>query len=92
MDKLIAFHDVDIQWGNHDLLWIGAAMGNEAMIANVMRQGINYNTYDLLEDGYGINLLLFPCSRTAPTGMTPVRFSCLRTSLTKTSLIPLTLP
>ncbi len=56
MDKLIAFHDVDIQWGNHDLLWIGAAMGNEAMIANVMRQGINYNTYDLLEDGYGINL------------------------------------
>ena len=56
MDELIAFHDVDIQWGNHDLLWIGAAMGNEALITNVMRQGINYNTFDLLEDGYGINL------------------------------------
>ena len=56
MDELIAFHDVDIQWGNHDLQWLGAAMGSEALIANVMRQGINYNTFDLLEDGYGINL------------------------------------
>lgn len=56
MDELIAFHDVDIQWGNHDLLWLGAALGNEALITNVIRQGINYNTFDLLEDGYGINL------------------------------------
>ena len=56
MDELIAFHDVDIQWGNHDILWLGASLGNEAMIANVLRQGINYSTFDLLEDGYGINL------------------------------------
>ncbi len=56
MNELIEFGDVDIQWGNHDVLWLGAAAGNRACIANVMRQGISYNNFDLLEDGYGINL------------------------------------
>lgn len=56
MNELIEFKDVDIQWGNHDILWMGAAAGNRACIANVMRQGISYNNFDLLEDGYGINL------------------------------------
>jgi len=56
MDALINCHDVDIQWGNHDISWMGAAAGNWACIANVIRLGISYNNFDLLEDGYGINL------------------------------------
>lgn len=56
MDALINCHDVDIQWGNHDISWMGAASGNWACIANVIRLGISYNNFDLLEDGYGINL------------------------------------
>ena len=56
MDALIGCHDVDIQWGNHDVSWMGAAAGNWACIANVIRLGISYNNFDLLEDGYGINL------------------------------------
>lgn len=56
MDALIDCHDVDIQWGNHDISWMGAAAGNWACIANVLRLGISYNNFDLLEDGYGINL------------------------------------
>lgn len=56
MDELMEFHDVDIQWGNHDISWMGAAAGNWACIANVIRLGISYNNFDLLEDGYGINL------------------------------------
>ena len=56
MDALMGFHDVDIQWGNHDISWMGAAAGNLVCIANVLRLGISYNTFDLLEDGYGINL------------------------------------
>lgn len=56
MNALIDFHDVDIQWGNHDILWMGAAAGNRACIANAIRLGIGYNTFDLLEDGYSINL------------------------------------
>ncbi len=56
MDALIDCHDVDIQWGNHDISWMGAAAGNWACIANVIRLGISYNNFDLLEDGYGINL------------------------------------
>lgn len=56
MDILIGCRDVDIQWGNHDISWMGAACGNPACIANVVRLGISYNNFDLLEDGYGINL------------------------------------
>lgn len=56
MDELMQFHDVDIQWGNHDVSWMGAATGNLACICNVLRIAIRYNGFDLLEDGYGINL------------------------------------
>lgn len=56
MDELMSGYDVDIQWGNHDVSWMGAAAGNWACICNVLRLGISYNTFDLLEDGYGINL------------------------------------
>lgn len=56
LDALMNARDVDIQWGNHDISWMGAAAGNWALIANVIRLGISYNSFDLLEDGYGINL------------------------------------
>ncbi|MBQ7797329.1 MAG: fructose-1,6-bisphosphatase [Lachnospiraceae bacterium] len=56
MEELIRSHDVDIQWGNHDISWMGAACGNLACISNVLRIAIRYNCFDLLEDGYGINL------------------------------------
>lgn len=56
MDELMKLHHVDIQWGNHDISWMGAVAGNWACIANVIRLGISYNTFDVLEDGYGINL------------------------------------
>ena len=56
MEELMNFHDVDIQWGNHDVSWMGAAAGNTACIANVLRIATSYNSFDVLEDGYGINL------------------------------------
>ena len=56
MDELINMHDVDIQWGNHDISWMGAASGNKALVANVIRIAMRYNTFDILEDGYGLNL------------------------------------
>lgn len=56
MEELIHFHDADIQWGNHDVSWMGSATGNRALIANVIRMAISYNNFDVLEDGYGINL------------------------------------
>ena len=56
MNELMCFHDVDIQWGNHDISWMGAATGNLACICNVLRIAISYNSFDVLEDGYGINL------------------------------------
>ncbi len=56
MNALMRFHDVDIQWGNHDISWMGAATGNLASICVVLRIAISYNSFDVLEDGYGINL------------------------------------
>lgn len=56
MDFLMEYHDVDFQWGNHDIVWMGAATGNWACIANVLRMNISYNNFDMLEIGYGINL------------------------------------
>ena len=52
----MSMHDVDIQWGNHDISWMGAASGNPALIANVIRIAMRYNNFDVLEDGYGLNL------------------------------------
>ena len=56
MEELIEYGDVDIQWGNHDISWMGAATGNRACICNVLRMALGYNGFDVLEDGYGINL------------------------------------
>lgn len=57
MDKLMEYHSLDIQWGNHDLVWMGAAAGQLCCIANVVRVCARYGNLDTLEDGYGINLL-----------------------------------
>ncbi|HRR49619.1 MAG TPA: fructose-1,6-bisphosphatase [Bacteroidales bacterium] len=57
MDILCDYHNVDIQWGNHDLIWMGAAAGSEACMANVIRICLRYTNLATLEDGYGINLL-----------------------------------
>ncbi|MDD7593397.1 MAG: fructose-1,6-bisphosphatase [Peptoniphilaceae bacterium] len=56
IEELIAFDDVDIQWGNHDVVWMGAQLGNETCMMAVLRNAIKYNTFDVLEDGYGIHL------------------------------------
>lgn len=56
LDELIDFHNVDIEWGNHDIEWMGAALGNETLILNALRIAVRYNCYDMLEDGYGISL------------------------------------
>ncbi len=57
MDMLEQHHNFDVQWGNHDILWMGAASGNLACIANVLRISLRYANIDVIEDGYGINLL-----------------------------------
>ena len=57
MDILCNYHNFDIQWGNHDILWMGAAAGNDCCMANVLRLAMRFGNLSVLEDGYGINLL-----------------------------------
>lgn len=57
MDTLMQYHSLDFQWGNHDVLWMGAAAGSEACIANVIRVGLRYANTVTIEDGYAISLL-----------------------------------
>lgn len=57
MDTLADYKGFDIQWGNHDALWMGAAAGNDCCIANVLRIALRYGNMDTLEEGYGINLV-----------------------------------
>ncbi len=57
MDMLGNYNNCDIQWGNHDLIWMGAAAGSAACMANVLRISLRYANLETLEDGYGINLL-----------------------------------
>lgn len=57
MDTLCEYDRFDMQWGNHDALWMGAAAGNDACIANVLRLSLRYGNMATLEDGYGINLV-----------------------------------
>lgn len=63
MDTLMKHHSVDIQWGNHDVYWMGAAAGSAACICNVIRISAKYGNLNLLEDSYGINLV--PLARLA---------------------------
>lgn len=57
MDTLINYHNVDIQWGNHDILWMGAAAGQKVCVANAIRISARYANLDIVEDIYGINIL-----------------------------------
>ena len=57
LDTLKQYHSWDIQWGNHDILWMGASAGNDACICNVLRLSLRYANLTTLEEGYGINLL-----------------------------------
>lgn len=57
MDTLSAYHHWDIQWGNHDILWMGAAAGNPACIASVLRLSFRYANTQTIEEGYGINMV-----------------------------------
>ena len=56
MDSLMRSHSVDIQWGNHDVLWMGAASGSRTLVATVLSNSIRYNNLDVIETGYGISL------------------------------------
>lgn len=56
LDELMAHHSVDVQWGNHDVQWMGAAAGSPVCIAGVIHVTLSYNNLETLEDGYGINL------------------------------------
>lgn len=56
IEKIMKFPSLDIQWGNHDVLWMGAACGSDACIANVVRNNLRYSNTDVLEKGYGIGL------------------------------------
>ncbi len=57
MDTLMDYHAVDIQWGNHDILWMGAAAGSEACMTNVIRICLRYSNMTTLEDGYAVSML-----------------------------------
>lgn len=84
MDTMMNYHSWDIQWGNHDILWMGATAGNDACICNVLRLSLRYANLATLEEGYGINLVPLatfamdtyaddPCTEFMPkllTGMT----------------------
>ncbi len=56
MDRLMEYHSLDIQWGNHDILWMGAAAGEAACIISVLRNNLRYENYEILENDYGISL------------------------------------
>lgn len=56
MDSILDYHSVDIQWGNHDILWMGAASGSRTLVATVLSNSIHYNNLDVIETGYGISL------------------------------------
>lgn len=56
LDLLMSYHSLDIEWGNHDILWMGAAAGNKACVANVIRNNLKYGNTEILENSYGISL------------------------------------
>lgn len=76
MDTLKSYHNVDVQWGNHDISWMGAAAGNGACIATVIRISAKYGNLNILEEGYGINLI--PLARLAMNQYGKDRCSCFK--------------
>ena len=75
MDTICAYHDFDIQWGNHDILWMGAYAGNDASIANAVRIALRYGNVETLEEGYAINLLPLATSPWRHTKMSTPRYT-----------------
>lgn len=69
IELLMQYHSLDIEWGNHDILWMGAACGSEACIANVLRNNIKYGNMEILENSYGISLrsLILFAEKTYPS-------------------------
>lgn len=57
IDSLMSYHSLDIQWGNHDVLWMGAFAGQTACIANIVRTSLLYDNLSVLENGYGISMM-----------------------------------
>lgn len=78
MDLLMQHHSLDIEWGNHDILWMGAACGCEASVANVLRNNLKYGNTDILEKGYGISLrsLMLFGMKYYPTENDPIKSAC----------------
>ena len=76
MDSLMAYHSVDLQWGNHDIVWMGAAAGSAACLAAVIRTNIHYASLKILESAYGVSLrelaLFAEATYRADDGMSPV--------------------
>ena len=66
----MTYHSIDVQWGNHDVLWMGAAAGQMGCIANAIRICARYGNLDILEDGYGINFFHWQPLRSIHMGMT----------------------
>ena len=79
MDCLMNCHSVDIQWGNHDVLWMGAASGSRTLVATVLSNSIRYNNLDVIETGYGISLR--PLSIFANEVYSDCDLSCFRVKL-----------
>lgn len=93
MDELMRYPDVDVTWGNHDIVWIGAMAGSRICLCSLLRIALSYNCFDLLEDGYGLNLRplsMFaqevygndPCTRFFPHTLDENRFDIVDPQLT----------
>ena len=76
MERLMAYHSIDVQWGNHDIVWMGAAAGSYVCLAAVIRNNIHYDSLKILESAYGVSLrelaLFAEATYRADDGMSPV--------------------
>ena len=76
MERLMAYHSIDVQWGNHDIVWMGTAAGSYACLAAVIRNNIHYDSLKILESAYGVSLrelaLFAEATYRADDGMSPV--------------------
>ncbi len=84
MDTLINYHSLDIQWGNHDVLWVGAYAGSKVCLANLLRICARYDNLDIIEDAYGINLR--PLLTLAETTTQIILLLSLKKDLTNTNV------
>lgn len=75
LDRLIDHHSVDIQWGNHDVLWMGAAAGSPVCVATAIKNCVQYDNLDMLENSYGINILPLALLHPNTILMLTLRFS-----------------